>query len=125
MLNKILTAALIVGLAIPAIAQERHNPAEQPEVLSLDRALRLALQNNSALLSAEQDVIIAEQQEKEARYRFFPQALLSGTATKSNLKYPIVETPDFGSHIIYPTDSENFYTARVSMVEIEAIARKK
>jgi outer membrane protein TolC len=85
--------------------------------LTLDQSLRLALQNNTVLLSAEQDVIIAKQRVKEAIFRFFPQPSLSGSATKYNAKYPIVLTPEFGSTFIQPSIHENFYSAGILLTQ--------
>ncbi|HOX23387.1 MAG TPA: TolC family protein, partial [Elusimicrobiales bacterium] len=90
-------------------------PAE--EALTLDQSLRLSMQNNPDLLSAEQDVIIAQQRVKEASYLFLPQTNLSGAVTKANVKYPMVLTPEFGSHLLQPSPYENFYSAKVSMMQ--------
>ena len=37
--------------------------------------------------------------------------------TKANVKYPMVLSPEFGSHLLQPSNYENFYTAKVSMAQ--------
>ncbi|MFH1620022.1 MAG: TolC family protein [bacterium] len=87
-------------------------PGQQAEVLSLEESLSLALKNTASLLSAEQDVTIAQQRVREANFLFFPQTSFSGTLSKSDLKYPQVLPPEFGSRLLYPSENENFYTVR-------------
>ena len=108
----ILLAATLALCCAPARAQQAA-----VETLSLDQSLRLSMQNNPELLSAEQDVIIAQQRVKEASYLFLPQTNLSGAVTKANVKYPMVLSPEFGSHLLQPSNYENFYTAKVSMAQ--------
>ena len=83
----------------------------------MEQAQRLALQNNTNLLSAEQGVIIAQQSVKEATFLFLPQTAITGTATKANLKYPQVLLPESSEHIIYPSSEENFFTVRMSLLQ--------
>lgn len=113
---------LALVLAVPAGAEpqgavQASDDSAYAEVLDMDRSLRLAVQNNSQLLSAEQDVIIAQQRVKEARLHFLPQASLGGTITKANVKYPQVLQADFGEHIIQPSENENFFTTTLRMVQ--------
>jgi len=116
-----IAAVIVFSAALCAKAGEMTGATAsffpQADVLTLNQALRLGLQNNTAVLSAEQDVIIAQQRVKEAVFLFFPQTTLTGTATKSNLKYPQLLIPESASHIIYPSDYENFYTARASFLQ--------
>ncbi|MFA5161255.1 MAG: TolC family protein [Elusimicrobiales bacterium] len=108
--------AAALALCAPAQAAPAHfSPPE--ETLTLDQALRLGLANNTDVLSAEQDLIIARQRVREAVFLFFPQTSLTGTATKSNLKYPQLLMPETASHILFPSDYENFYTARASLLQ--------
>jgi outer membrane protein TolC len=86
-------------------------------VLTIEQAERFALQNNTALLSAEQGVIIAQQSVKEATYLFLPQTAITGTLTKDNLKYPQILMSDYSDHIIYPSSDENIYTLRMSLIQ--------
>ncbi|MFA6584439.1 MAG: TolC family protein, partial [Elusimicrobiaceae bacterium] len=68
-------------------------------------------------LSAEQDVLIAEQQVKESLFLFFPQPSVSGNATKSNVKYPMILPVEYGAQLINPSGYENFYAARVMLTQ--------
>jgi len=117
-----LFSLLALALAVPAGAAPQGASAvaddlSYTEILDLDRSLRLAVQNNSQLLAAEQDVIIAQQRVKEARLHFLPQATLGGTITKANVKYPQVLQADFGEHIIQPNENENLFTTTLRMVQ--------
>ncbi len=89
-------------------------PVYAGETLSLEDSLHLAVQNNTRLLSAEQDLIIARQRVKEAAFRFFPQISFSGTWSKCNINYPIVLSPEFGSRLLSSglDPDEDFYAAR-------------
>lgn len=87
------------------------------EVLDLNKALDLALKNNSELLSAEQNLIIAQSRVQEAVFRFFPQIGFAGTITKSDLKYPVVFTENFTNHYLAPSPYENFYTFKTMVVQ--------
>jgi outer membrane protein TolC len=85
--------------------------------INLDEAIRLALQNNTQLLSAEQDIIIAKQRVNEAVFLFLPQVSFSGSMTKSNIKYPVVLTPEFRSDLLQTSSFENFYSAGVLVTQ--------
>lgn len=87
------------------------------ELFNLSRTVRLGLDNNTELLSAEQDVLIAAQQVNEARFQFFPQPSVSGSASKTNIKSPMVLPVEYGAQIIYPSNYENFYTARMMLTQ--------
>jgi len=87
------------------------------EVMDLNRAMDLALKNNSDLLSVRQDLIIAESRVKEAVFRFFPQISFSSTITKSELEHPVVFSEEFSNHYLSPTIFENFYTFRTHAVQ--------
>lgn len=112
----LLASLLRSPAAMPACAQPPLSNAAA-ERLSLEEAIRLAVQNNATLLSAEQDMLIAQYRVKEATFLFFPQTGLSGTFSKSDLKYPVVLPPEFGSRFILPSAYENFYTARASLLQ--------
>lgn len=58
--------------------------------LTLENAIRLGLENNSEFLTAQQEIIIAEQKVNEAKFRYLPQFSLQGTATWFDLDYPMV-----------------------------------
>ncbi|NLO91343.1 MAG: TolC family protein [Elusimicrobia bacterium] len=109
------SAPLLCLCALLCAAPAKAQPTQ--EVLTLDQSMRLAMQNNPELLSAEQDVIIAQQRVKEASYLFLPQTGLFGAVSKSNIKYPMVLSPEFGSQFLQTSEYENFYTARMSLVQ--------
>lgn len=58
--------------------------------LTLENAIRLGLENNSDFLSAREEIVIAEQKVKEAKFMYLPQLALQGTATLYDLDYPMV-----------------------------------
>ncbi|MDR1684502.1 MAG: TolC family protein [Elusimicrobiota bacterium] len=73
------------------------------EPISLENAIRLALENNYDLLLTEQDVIIAEQRVKEAKYLYLPQLSLNANATAYNLDYPAVLPENLGLRFLDKT----------------------
>lgn len=85
----------------------------------LDEALNLALKNDSRLLSAEQDRIIAEQRLTEAKLQFLPEFGLQASAAKSDTRYPTALSSDLGNVLVFPrgsafnpSGSENIYSGR-------------
>lgn len=60
------------------------------EDLTLENAIRLGLENNTDFLAAREEIIIAEQKVKEAKFMYLPQLSLQGTATWYDLDYPMV-----------------------------------
>lgn len=99
-------AALLLCLALPASAQTERT-------FTLDDALTTALQNDSAVLSAQQSRIIASERVRESWYQFLPEFGLQGTATKYEARYPFALSRDFSNILLFPgATSENFYTGR-------------
>ncbi|MBU2574008.1 MAG: TolC family protein [Elusimicrobia bacterium] len=90
----------------------RHIFAQPADVLTLESVINLAVRNNPALLSAEQNIIIAKQRVSEARFLFLPQFALSGTLSKVNLQYPMALGPELGDRYLGTDIKENFYTMR-------------
>ena len=82
------------------------------EVISLSKAIELSKKNNPTLLSAEQDIIIAKQRVKEARFMALPQFSFAGTLTRLNLEYPMVLPQEFGGRYLDNAISDNFYALR-------------
>ncbi|MCG2727004.1 MAG: TolC family protein [Elusimicrobia bacterium] len=82
------------------------------EIISLTKAVELSKKNNPTLLSAEQDIIIAKQRVKEARFMALPQFSFAGTLTRLNLEYPMVLPQEFGGRYLDNSISENFYALR-------------
>lgn len=85
--------------------------------LTLDEAVQMAVGSNPAALAAEQDIIIAKQRVKEARFMSLPQFSLSGTASRVNLSYPSVLGPEMGQRYLDPAISNSFYTFRVAALQ--------
>ena len=87
-----LIGLLLVSL-LPLHAQQEYGLKFSSLIndnLSLENAIRLGLENNSDFLSAQQEIIVAEQKVNEAKFLFLPQLALQGTATWYNLDYPMV-----------------------------------
>ncbi|MCX5797826.1 MAG: TolC family protein [Elusimicrobia bacterium] len=134
MTSLLLTAALIVSglwsspaqgaVVVPAapafsIISAPAEPGLQELAFDLDGALAIALKNDSRLLSAEQDRIIAQQRLSEAKLEFLPEFGLQASAAKFDARYPIAFSPALGSvlgfprgSIFNPTGSENIYSGR-------------
>ena len=101
----LLYAALL--LAAPLAAQTEYGIQFSNllnEELTLESAIRLGLENNNSFLSAQQEIIIAEQRVKEARSLFLPQLALQGTATWYDLDYPMV-LPDAAGNRLIPSNN--------------------
>lgn len=95
---------LLLLLAVP--------PARGQEVLTLEETVRRAVRNDPAILSSEQDIIIAKQRVREARFTFMPQLALSGSFSRVNLEYPTILGPELGDLFLDPSINKNFYTMR-------------
>ena len=72
----------------------------------LDSALAIALKNDSRLLSAEQDRIIAGQRLVEAKLVFLPEFGVQASVTKFSALYPFAASPELGSRLLFPGGSE-------------------
>jgi outer membrane protein TolC len=97
--------------------------AAEPGVLvrsfNLEEALASARQNDSRLLSAEQDLIIAQQRLTEAKLQFLPEFGLQASAAKFDSRYPTALSPELGNVLTFPKggpynpgSSENIYSGR-------------
>ncbi len=92
-MKKLILVFLALLLAWPAAAQKEYGLKFSSLIndeLTLENAIRLGLENNSAFLTAQQEIIIAEQKVKEAKFLFLPQLSVQGTATWYDLEYPMV-----------------------------------
>lgn len=87
--------------------------------LSLENVIRLSLENSYDLLLIEQDLIIAEQRIKEAKFLYFPQFSLNGSATAYNLDYPIILPEMIGQRILWPDNNKRdlFYGVGITAVQ--------
>ncbi|MFH1726138.1 MAG: TolC family protein [Elusimicrobiota bacterium] len=87
--------------------------AETPvETYTLTEALHKATLNNAVLQSAEQDITIAKQRVKEARYLFYPEIGLAGSATRYDARYPFALRPGFGSLLLFPSAKDNLISGQ-------------
>ena len=105
-MKKIALLCLALALALPAAAQREYGLRFSSLIndeLTLEDAIRLGLENNSDFLAAQQEIIIAEQKVKEAKFLFLPQLSLQGTATWYDLDYPMV-LPDSVANRFIPNN---------------------
>ncbi|MDR1123186.1 MAG: TolC family protein [Elusimicrobiota bacterium] len=100
-----LVAILLVLCAAAAPAQRYRikYSYDDKDPISLENAIRLALENNYELLLTEQDVVIAEQRLKEAKLLYLPQVSLNAGATAYNLDSPTVLPDSLGLRFITPS----------------------
>ena len=102
------TLALFLILSLPAAAASSSAPggAASPErVFTLEDAQRLAVLNDPKVLSAEQDKIIAQEREREARYLFLPEFGVQASATRYDSQYPFSLSHDFRNILLFPDSS--------------------
>ncbi len=93
--------------------QQSHGQADKgQEVLTLAEVVARAVKNDPMLLSSEQNIIIAKQRVREARFISMPQLALSGTFSRVNLEYPTILGPELGDRYLDPAVNNNFYTMR-------------
>lgn len=85
-------------------------PAEK--TFTVQDATLLALQNDSRLLSAQQDKIITSERVREARYQFLPEFGVQASATKFDARYPFSLSQDFRNILLFPGTPENIYSGR-------------
>jgi outer membrane protein TolC len=105
--------SIVALLLILSPAQPSHGQANrEPEVLTLEEVVARAVKNDPLLLSSEQDIIIARQRVREARFISMPQLALSGTFSRVNLEYPTILGPELGDRYLDPAVNNNFYTMR-------------
>ena len=111
-------AAVLPNLAIES-APPPTDPGSIERSFDLDAALAIALKNDSRLLSAEQDRIIAQQHLTEAKLVFLPEFGVQASVTKFSALYPFAASPELGSRLVFPqgsdfnrTGSENIYSGR-------------
>lgn len=88
--------------------------------MTLENAIRLGLENNSDFLTAQQEIIIAEQKVNEAKFRYLPQFALQGTATWFDLDYPMVLPDEVASRFIpgkMLNDDERFFGVGITATQ--------
>jgi outer membrane protein len=120
-LNLLVTAVIsfFAFLSSPAIAQE----ARKPFVLTLDKAISMALEQNRDILIAEQDRLKADAQVGEAWSGALPQLSVSGVYTRNIMK-PVLFIPA-NTPLLNPTNqtaaidigSANAYAMNASLTQ--------
>ena len=122
-MKKLLVLCFTLVLALNAFAQQYRikYSTDDKDPLSLENAIRLAIENNYQLLLTEQDVIIAQQKVKEAKFLYLPRISLNAGATAYNLDYPTIVPESLGLRFITQEEGhENkdlFYGAGVSAIQ--------
>ena len=99
----------------PAAAAEDAAPPSEAwlsESYTLEDAVAIALKNDSRLLSAEQDRIIASERVTEAKLVFLPEFGLQASATKFDARYPFALSQDFRNLLLFPGAPQNIYSGR-------------
>jgi Outer membrane protein len=112
--SAVLCLFLLCAAALPAQTYRIKYSADDKDPISLENAIRLALENDYDLLLTEQDVVIAEQRLKEAKFLYLPQISVNAGATSYDLDYPTVLPENLGLRLISPktpnqNDSDLFY----------------
>ncbi len=104
------------SMALAAVPVETK-PLERS--FTLEEAVAIALKNDSRLLSAEQDRIIALERVTEAKLTFLPELGLQASAAKFGALYPFALAPELGNVLAFPkgsqfnpTSSENIYSGK-------------
>jgi outer membrane protein TolC len=103
----IFTLAALCAAAADAQRYRIKYSSDDKDPISLENAIRLALENNYELLLTEQDVVIAEQRLKEARFLYLPQVSLNAGATAYNLDYPTILPESLGLRLITQEDNHS------------------
>lgn len=122
-MKKFLCFCLVLFIGLSAFAQQYRikYTTDDKDPLSLENAIRLAIENNYQLLLTEQDVIIAQQKVKEAKFLYLPRISLNASASAYNLDYPTVIPESLGLRFINQEDghenSDLFYGAGVSATQ--------
>lgn len=110
-LTKFAAALALALLAGPAAA------GGNGETLTIDEAVSIAVKNSPAALAAEQDIIIARQRMREARFLALPQFTLSGTLSRADLEYPALLGPELGDRYVDPRAGGEFYSLRAQALQ--------
>lgn len=113
MLKKILAFFVCFAFLLLAV-----NAFAAEEILTLSQAVELAVKNSPEVLSAEQEVNIARQHVRDAKFKFGPQITLSGTVTRYKLEYPMATGGDFGARYLEPDAWDNqFFSIRAQILQ--------
>jgi len=97
-----LTLLFLCAAFLPAQRYRIKYSSDDKDPISLENAIRLALENNYDLLLTEQDVVIAQQRLKEARFLYLPQVSVNAGATAYSLDSPMVLPENLGQRFLMP-----------------------
>ena len=106
-MKKIIFILAVLVFSLPVWAQKEYGLRFSSlinEDLTLENAIRIGLENNSNFLLAQQEIIIAEQKLKQAKFLFLPQFAVQGTATWYDLDFPMV-LPDSVANRLIPSNN--------------------
>jgi outer membrane protein len=96
-----LVVSLSLVLFLPVISAAGEPGQNQPLVITLEKALSMALEQNRDVLIADQERYKAEAQVSEARSGAFPQITVAGNYLR-NIKKPVMFLPP--GNMLNPTD---------------------
>lgn len=106
----LLRLAVLAAAYWPVLALAADPSLEK--VLTLRGAQKLSLDNNASVLSAAQDIVIAQQRAQEAWFQFFPEVGLQASATRYDARYPFALAPEFRSILLFPSSLDRIYSGR-------------
>lgn len=103
----------LLGLLVLAGAAFAQGPER---TLTLDQSVQTGLQNSQPLLSAREDVRIAQERIVEARSLYYPNLALNMNASRYRATDYVALPGEFGSTVLSPSDEPgNFYAGRVAL----------
>ncbi len=106
----------LLALAGVCLAAGALRSQEPDRVFTLEQSVQTALQNNQSLLSAREDVRIAQQRIVEARSFFLPSVGINLNASSYRADDYAVLPGEFGSTVLLPTEeADNFFSGRAYM----------
>ncbi len=114
---------LLEMLALAAAAQSNYGvqfSSLMSEHLTLENAIRLGLENNTAFLAARQEITIAEQKLSETKFRYLPQFALQGTASWYEADTPMVLAEEATSRFLPASkdwDKHSYYGVGVTATQ--------
>ncbi|MBI3549027.1 MAG: TolC family protein [Elusimicrobia bacterium] len=112
MASKRLSLLIAGALAAAPLARAEDAAAPLTRTFTLEEAEHLAVNNNAPLLSAAEDITIAQQRVQEAKFLFLPEIGLQASATRYNARYPFALPPEMRSILLFPSDRDYLYSGR-------------
>jgi outer membrane protein TolC len=110
MTKKIAAFLILASLCAARLCAQQYRIKYSPddkEPISIENAIRLALENSYDLLMMEQEVIIAKQRLYEAKFLYLPQFSVNASATTYNADYPSVMPDSVGLRFLEPTAGQS------------------